>query len=244
VSQPNEKWNYSNCGYILAGLVLERVTGERFGDLLSRRLLEPLAMKDTGMDHNDLVTSGGAVGYLRHAGPRYTLGPSIDRDHIFSAGSMYSTVEDLFLWNQALSADAPISRAIRDQIFRPAANNWAYGWFVSRIPPGRPGAGSMMAEMRGDMPGNYFSWMLRYPEQDDAIIVLRNAYGSTEHLEENLQAILFNQAPRMPFRDIKDLAAACWLVPASWISSHLVLIAIVFLLLAGSVGLAVRVRKT
>jgi hypothetical protein len=78
---------------------------------------------------------------------------------------MYSTVEDLFLWNQALSTDAPFSRAIRDQIFRPAANNWAYGWFVSRIPPGRPCADSMMAEMRGDMPGNYFSWMLRYPDK-------------------------------------------------------------------------------
>jgi len=101
----------------------------------------------------------------------------------------------------------------------------------------------MMAEMRGDMPGNYFSWMLRYPEQDDAIIVLRNAYGSTEHLEDNLQAILFNQPPGMPFRNIKDLAAACWLVPASSISSHLALSAVVFLLLAGSLGLAVRVRK-
>jgi CubicO group peptidase (beta-lactamase class C family) len=156
VSEPGTKWNYSNCGYILVGLILERATRESFGDLLRTRLLEPLGMKDSGMDRNDLVGSGGASGYLSHAGPRYTPGPPFDSDHGFSAGAMYSTVEDLFRWNQALSANAPFSPDIRDQIFRAGLNNWAYGWFVSKIPAGTPGAGSTLAEMRGDLPGNYF----------------------------------------------------------------------------------------
>jgi hypothetical protein len=47
----------------------------------------------------------------------------------------------------------------------------------------------------------------------------------------------------MPLPNIKDLAATCWLVPAGWIRSHLMLSAILLLPLAGSVGLAVRVRK-
>src|SRR5439155_25704599 len=65
----------------------------------------------------------------------------------------------------------------------------------------------MMAEMRGDMPGNFFAWILRYPEQDDVIIVLRNGYGSTERLEQNLQAILFDREPHLPRRSPLDIAA-------------------------------------
>lgn len=210
VSEPGQKWAYSNSGDILLGLVLERASGKAFADLLREQILDPLGMKDTGMDNNDLVEKGGAVGYTRHAGPRYTPGPYEDRSHISSAGAMYSTVEDLYRWECALGSDQLFSKAIREQIFEPGLSNWGYGWFVTRIAPGWPGAGSLMAEMRGDMPGNYFAWILRYPEQRSTIIVLRNGYGSTEHLEENLQALLFDQAPRLPHRNGKDVLAKAW----------------------------------
>jgi hypothetical protein len=47
--------------------------------------------------------------------------------------------------------------------------------------------------MRGDTPGNFFCSISRFSDQDDLIVVMRNGYGSSEHLEENLQAVLFNQ---------------------------------------------------
>lgn len=62
-SEPGTKWEYSNCGYILLGLVLERATGELFGELMQEKLLDPLGMKDSGIDRNDLVQRGGATGY-------------------------------------------------------------------------------------------------------------------------------------------------------------------------------------
>jgi len=223
LSEPGAKWAYSNCGYDLLGLILERVTGKPFGDLLRERLLEPLGMKDTGMDRNDLVQLGGASGYTRHAGPRYTPGPHEDRGHISSAGAMYSTVEDLFRWSEALSENGAVPKEIREQMFKPGLNNWGYGWFITKMAPGEPGAGNIQEEMRGDMPGNYFSWILRFPEQDDMIIVLRNGYGSTERLEQNIQAILFDEEPKMPSRNVKDLTAQAWLVPEAWVETHRVL---------------------
>jgi CubicO group peptidase (beta-lactamase class C family) len=210
VAQPGTKWAYSNCGYVLLGLILERVTGKSFGDLLSEQLLMPLRMKNTGLDRNDLTQVGGAAGYIRHAGPRYTPGPYLDRGHIFAAGAMYSTIEDLFLWNQALSSSPLFAKEIREQIFKPGMSDWAYGWFITRIPQGQPGAGNTLAEMRGDMPGNFFAWTIRYPEDDGVIIVLRNAYGSTEHFEEKLQAVLFDQQPSLPSRSVKDIVAHAW----------------------------------
>ncbi len=220
VSDPGAKWDYSNCGYNLLGLILERVAGIPFETLLHQRILEPLGMKDSGIDHNDLALRGGASGYLRHAGPRYSLGPYLDRAHGSSSGSMYSTVEDLYKWNQALSSDRFLSKELRDQVFTPGMHDWGYGWFVTKIPAGQPGAGSTMAEMRGDMPENYFAWILRYPERDSVIITLRNVYGSTEGLEQNIQAILFDAEPRWPSRNLKDLAAQVYLVPWRWMSAH------------------------
>jgi len=219
-SEPGTKWAYSNCGYDLLGLILESASGESFEELLRERLLEPLGMKDTGLDKNDLVGRGGARGYVRHAGPWYSAGPDLDRLRLFSGGGMYSTVADLLKWNEALNGRSVISKGICEQVFTPGLNDWGYGWFVRKIPAGEPGAGETMAEMRGDMPGNYFAWILRYPGQDAVVIVLRNGYGSTEHFEENLQAVLYGKEPRLPKRAAKDLAAQAWLVPARWVGKH------------------------
>jgi CubicO group peptidase (beta-lactamase class C family) len=220
VAEPGKNWAYSNCGYVLLGLILERVAGERFESLLNERILGPLGMKDSGIDQNDLALRGGATGYTRHAGPRYTVGPALDRSHIFSAGAMCSSAEDLLRWNQALSSTNFFSEEIRRAMFSPGMHHWADGWFVTRISSNAPGAGSLLAEMRGDLPGNFFTWVLRYPEQDAVIIVLRNGYGSTEHLEENLQAVLFGQPPRLPSRSPKDVIAHAGQVAWGWTAGH------------------------
>jgi len=239
-AQPGTQWAYSNCGYVLLGLILERVSGKSFDDLLHEQILVPLGMKNTGLNRNDLAQLGGATGYTRHAGPRYTPGPYLDQIHGFSAGAMYSTVEDLLLWNQALSSDKLFSKDLREQIFKPGMRDWAYGWFVTRIPQGAAGAGNTMAEMRGDMPGNFFAWILRYPQQDAVTIILRNGYGSTEHFEQNLQAILFGQTPHLPSRSPKDLLAHAWFAGAGWLTAHRLAVGVIVL----AIGIAIWVLPT
>ena len=242
-SEPGTKWEYSNCGYNLLGLILERVTGMPFDALLQQRILDPLSMKDSGVDHNDLARRGGATGYFRHAGPWFARGAFIDRIHGFSSGSMYSTVEDLYKWNQTLSSGEFVSKELRDQIFTPGLHDWGYGWFITKIPAGQPGAGSTMAEMRGDMPENFFAWILRYPERDAVILTLRNVYGSTEGLEQNIQAILFDAEPHLPSRSPKDVAAQLWLVPARLAASHTALSVLPMFVLVAAIWLAVRRKR-
>jgi hypothetical protein len=145
---------------------------------------------------------------------------------------MYSTVEDLLIWSQALSRGALLPPELTEQVFKPGLGNWAYGWFVTKIPAGAPGAGGTLAEMRGDMPGNYFAWIRRHQEQDAVIIVLRNAYGSTEHLEENLEAILFDRPPRFPSRNFKDIAASAFIRSCASILKHPFVSSAAFLLVA------------
>jgi len=240
VAVPGTKWAYCNGGYVLLGLIVERVSGKPFADLLSEQILAPLGMKSTGIDHDDLAQMGGAHGYTRHAGPRYTPGPHSQSGHIFGAGAMYSTVEDLFRWNQAFSSGELFPKTIREETFQPGMSDWGYGWFVRSIPAGAPGAGGTVAEMRGDMPGNFFAWILRYPEQDSVVIVLRNAYGSPEHFEEKLQAILFDQQPTLPSRSPKDVLAHAWWVTYASLNAHWLLSSFLLLII---VGLAMAARR-
>lgn len=242
-SEPGTTWEYSNCGYNLLGLILERVSGLSFEALLQQRILDPLSMKDSGLDQDDLMQRSGANGYLRRAGPRYTRGAFIDRIHGFSSGSMYSSVEDLYKWNQALSSGDFISKDVRRQIFTPKLHDWGYGWFITKIPAGQPGAGSTLAEMRGDMPENFFAWILRYPERDAVIITLRNVYGSTEGFEQNMQAILFDAEPRLPSRSPKDIGAQLWLVPARWAVSHIALSVLLALVVLAAAWLTARRKR-
>lgn len=242
-NEPGAKWEYSNCGYNLLGLIVERVTGTPFDTLLRQRILNPLGMKDSGMDENNLTQLGGASGYLRHAGPRYTAGPYLDRIHGFSSGSMYSTAEDLYKWNQALTFSDFISKDLRHQIFTPGLRDWGYGWFITKIPAGQSGAGNTVAEMRGDMPDNFFTWILRYPERDAVIITLRNVYGSTEGLEQNIQAILFDAEPHLPSRSPKDVAAQIALVPAGWIASHVAFAVVLLLIIFSAIWLMARRKR-
>ena len=146
-AEPGAGWAYSNRGYVLLGLILESATGKSFEALLKESLLEPLGMKDTGLDHNDLAAQGGASGYTRHAGPRYTPGPCLDRSHIFSAGAMYSSAEDLLRWNQALSSTNFFPPEIRKAMFTPDKHDWADGWFVTRIAQRSPGAGNPQRQL-------------------------------------------------------------------------------------------------
>ena len=243
VSTPGTHWAYSNCGYDLLGLILESVTGRKFDELLRERLLTPLGMRDTGVDRDDLVKKGGATGYLRHAGPWYSEGPDLDRIHLFSGGGMYSTAEDLLRWNEALNGGSVISKKICGQVFTPGLNDWGYGWFVRKIDAGAPGGQETMAEMRGDLPGNYFAWILRYPEQDAVVVVLRNGYGSTEGFEQNLQAVLYGKEPHLPKRAAKDVAAQTWLVPAGWVGKHETLSEILAALALAAIAVLSRIRR-
>jgi CubicO group peptidase (beta-lactamase class C family) len=232
IAKPGSHWAYSNSGYVLLGLILEHVTGKSFGNLLNEQILIPLGMKNTGLAVGTIRQQRGAVGYTRHAGPRYVQGPNLDLGHIFAAGAMYSTVEDLMVWNRALSSGTLLPPDLQEVVFKPGLGNWAYGWFVTKIPSGAPGAGCTLAEMRGDMPGNFFAWTLRYPEQDRVVIVLRNGYGSTEHFEEKLQSVLFGQSPPMPGRNAKDVLAKAWLTAYYFVDSHRILGAIALMLAA------------
>ncbi len=113
---PGEKFAYSNSGYIVLGAIIEAVTGKSYETVLQEKILDPLNMKNTGYDHHSTILKKRAAGY-EMKGSKPENARYIDMSTPYAAGSMYSTVEDLFLWDQALYTEKLLPKKYRDMMY-------------------------------------------------------------------------------------------------------------------------------
>ena len=140
---PGTIYSYCNAGYIILGRIIEKVTRKTFERNVQERIFEPLGMKNSGYDRNRYILEKRADGYTR--GPfEYANADYMDMDSSPGAsGSLYSTVEDLFLWDRALYTDQLLDEKHRDLMFTPnrdvpevkaaggrPQSRYGYGWQI------------------------------------------------------------------------------------------------------------------
>lgn len=130
--QPGATFKYSNSNYVVLGYIIEKVSNQSYESFLQQYIFSPLKLGNTGYDHN---SNGLAVGY-RDAYSS-TKAHFIDMSIPYAAGALYSTVEDLYRWIQALSTEQIVPRAYLDQMFAPqvaipdmSGGAYGYGWIV------------------------------------------------------------------------------------------------------------------
>lgn len=176
---PGTKWSYSNSGYILLGYVIERVSGESYATFLRQNIFEPLRMDHSGYDNNDLHKAGHATGYYQDD----TLPNLYDMSVVYAAGALYSTVEDLYVWDQALTAHRLLSPQSLDEMFTPhiacpshgcalsSDQGYGYGWFIAQEPEGK------LIYHLGRIDG-YVTYNGFYPASNLYVIVLSNIEGT------------------------------------------------------------------
>jgi CubicO group peptidase (beta-lactamase class C family) len=189
--KPGEKFKYSNSGYVLLGYVIERVTGQTYEAFMRENIFEPLKMFNTGNDRNELVIKNRAAGYVKRDGAIFNA-PYIDMSLPTGGGSLYSSAEDLFLWDQALYAGRLISRDSYDAMFKSYATaDWgdgaAYGWFI-----GRDKSDHRYMGFLGGING-FAAQIMRYPDQRVLLVVLSNfSFAPVSDIERELATIVFN----------------------------------------------------
>ena len=167
---PGEKFKYNNSGYFLLGVIIEKVAGKKYEDALGDEIFGPLGMKDTGYDWSEPLLPRRAAGYTRR-GDTWVNAKFLDMQQPYSAGSLYSTVEDLLKWDQALYSDRVLPEAARAAMFTPFKDNYAYGWTIQ--PPERATSGRLQIGHGGGING--FSTMItRVPSDHVTVIVLSN----------------------------------------------------------------------
>jgi CubicO group peptidase (beta-lactamase class C family) len=166
---PGEAWSYSNSGYHLLGLILENVSEMGYPRFLTETFFEPLGMAHTGYGSNTRIIENMTDGYsgtsLRAA--------YIDYSIPYSAGGLYSTVGDLYLWNQALYGGEIVSQETWDAMMEAVypmsfdSADYAYGLMLDS------NAEYPYIGHGGSIPG-YSSFLAHLPEQNMDIVILEN----------------------------------------------------------------------
>lgn len=199
--EPGSRWRYSNSGYFVLGVIVERVGGKPYDVALRERILDPLGLKNTGYDWNATVLERRAQGYTRGFDGD-THAAYIDMSTPYSAGGMYSTVEDLFRWDQALAARKRLSPASYASYLTPKTRSapdreYGYGWSFWRVDRGAGRDSALAIAHYGGINGfsaaNYL-----IPEDGIAIVWLDN---TSQHppLDESIARLLYGlpvEAPR------------------------------------------------
>ncbi|MGK0388068.1 MAG: CubicO group peptidase (beta-lactamase class C family), partial [Maribacter sp.] len=112
---PGERFSYSNSGYALLGVIIEKTTGKSFEEVLKEKILQPLKMNNTGYDNHRTVLKNRAAGYNK-SGRNFTNASHIDMSVGYTAGGIYSTVEDMYLWDQALYTEKLLPKKYLDMM--------------------------------------------------------------------------------------------------------------------------------
>lgn len=132
--EPGSQYKYSNSGFVLLGIIIEKVSGMTFGNFIKTNILEPLNMKHTIYDpYETKFRDKIAVGYdhFKESPP-----PVSDKLHVsvtFSAGGIFSTVGDMYKWDQALYTEKLVSKKSLQRIFTPGHGNYCYGWWLTPL---------------------------------------------------------------------------------------------------------------
>ncbi len=189
--EPGEKFKYDNTGYILLGYVIEKVSGQKYADYLRQHIFDPLGMRDSGYDTEAAIIPHRDSGYV-YNGTQWSNAPYLAMSLPYAAGSLYSTVDDLLIWDQALYAHKPLTAASLEKMFTPYKDKYGYGWFIDKRFNRR------FVEHGGGING-FNTVISRYVDDKVTVIVLANMNtGAVEPIANGLAGMVFGEKVELP----------------------------------------------
>jgi CubicO group peptidase (beta-lactamase class C family) len=189
---PGTSWNYSNSGYSLLGYIIEAVTNRPYEEAVRKYIFTPLNMEHSGFDFANLKSTDKTTGYFMLNATNAQPAPIVDSTVAFSAGAIYSTTGDLYLWHKALEQNIVLSKAQQEKAYTPVKNNYGYGWLIDSI------EGKRRVGHGGGIPG-FVTNESRVQEDDIDIVLLSNASDrSLDQITNGIYAILYNKPYELP----------------------------------------------
>jgi CubicO group peptidase (beta-lactamase class C family) len=191
-ASPNKKFEYCNTNYALLASIVEKVSGLSFADFMVKNIFKPLEMNNTWVHNpqNDSIFKNKTVG---HNASGYIEKETYADDVVGDKG-IYSTVEDLFKWDQALYSEKILKRSTIEEAFTGYSNehkgkrNYGYGWRLID-----EGNGDKVVYHNGWWHG-YSTLFYRRPSDQTTVILLSNKYNSNIYHIEDILSILNNDS--------------------------------------------------
>ncbi|MFN7119510.1 MAG: serine hydrolase [Saprospiraceae bacterium] len=184
---PNEKYDYCNSGYVLLGYIIEQISGMSYGDFIQKNIFDKLGMKHSYYADNYKITPNKANGYQLYEG-NYENAEYMSPTFPYAAGSLMSTIDDMFLWNKAIQNNTLISEKSKQMAFtnhrltNGKHSNYGYGWFINEI------AGISTIEHTGGING-FTTSGIYIPDSNIYSIVLTNNDDGKGPESHNIKAV-------------------------------------------------------
>jgi CubicO group peptidase (beta-lactamase class C family) len=174
---PGAKWSYDNSGYILLGDIVEQVSRKSYAAFLRENFFQPLGMTNTGVYSSDLALTHEALGYSFQDG-KFGRAVNWNMSWAGGAGALYSTVEDLYRWNEGVFNGKVLNAASLKAAFTPvktkenkdddSGDGYGYGWIVGKR------RGLQEIWHNGGLNG-FSSSLLRLPKENFTVAILANS---------------------------------------------------------------------
>ena len=209
---PGERYEYSNVGFSLLGIIVELVSGKNYEDFLYEALFKPAGMEKTGYVRPGFVKSELAVGY--RGGERW--GTALDRPwrpegpgwHLRANGGILSIVGDMYRWYLALKNDTVLSVSAKKKYLAPHVKEYAdgnsyygYGWVTQKTERGA----NLIWHNGGN--GIYNAFMGFEPENDVVIIASSNIAGKiSDNYAERIERIVAGDYKELDERALQEYA--------------------------------------
>lgn len=176
---PGSKWSYSNLGYLTLGILIHRVSGQFYGDLLHDRVFVPLGMNSTRIISEEDIVPNRAAGYRLVKGELKNQEWVSPRVNTTADGSLYFSILDLAKWDEALRKGKFVSSASYKLMWTPFVLNdgkpnrdgYGFGWFIGNT------NGHRVIEHAGAWQG-FNTNISRYVDDGLTVVMLTNLDGA------------------------------------------------------------------
>jgi len=189
---PGTQWNYSNSGYYLLGVIVEKVSGKKFTDYLQQEVINKAGLKNTSMDRLDSVLAFRAKGYAKNRTGGFNQAMFISMEGPYSAGAMFSTPEDLVTWTKALHENKILSPASTTKMITPYMNNYGYGIRIDSVKMHK------RVTHNGGIPG-FSSHLSYYPVDDVYVVAISNNEMNADRIGAAMAYIAFGMPVSKPY---------------------------------------------
>lgn len=192
--EPGTKWNYSNSGYVLLGMIIEKVSGESYPSYLRQHIFDKLGMNESGYFDPHHPPARMSAGHMLDSLGNLQSVPYVDMSWPLAAGGLYSTVHDLAKWDKGMIDGALLNHTSLAQMMTPGLQKYGFGLMIDSL------FDRLWVSHGGDIDG-FTCEVARYPDDSLCVIVLSNN-GSTrvQSIAVALAAIAFGQPYDVPVK--------------------------------------------
>ncbi len=177
--EPGSELRYSNSNYFILGVIIERITGKPYAQVLQESIFNPLGMKNSGVIKITEILKNKAYGYIK-LDDTLTVAPCWNTSGVFSAGNIYSTVEDLFKWQLALQSNTLINKESFDRMLTPNFSRYGYGFAVLNQAH-KDGSKYTLYGHEGEIPG--FRSLINTIKEDNSSVIIMDNNQNPNHFK-------------------------------------------------------------